>query len=84
MAKGIHDARYRRLIEALLQARRQAGLSQSELAQRLGTRQQFVSKFESGERRLDVVEFIDIGCALNVDVMPLLGDIARSALVSRG
>ena len=84
MAKGIHDARYRSLIEALLQARRQAGLSQLELAQRLGTRQQFISKYESGERRLDVVEFIDIGRALNVDVMLLLGDIARCALVSRG
>ena len=84
MAKGIHDARYKGLIDALLQARREAGLSQSELAQRLGTRQQFVSKYESGERRLDVVKFIDIGHALNVDLMPLLGDIARCALVSRG
>ena len=77
MAKGIHDARYRHLIEALLHARRQAGLSQTELAERLGTRQQFVSKYESGERRLDVVEFVDIGRALNLEIIALLKDIAR-------
>jgi transcriptional regulator with XRE-family HTH domain len=72
LARGIHDDRYRKLIEALAEARRSAGLTQADLAERLGKRQQFVSKYESGERRLDAVEFIDIGRALSLDVERLL------------
>jgi len=78
LARGIHDARYRRLIEALTDARRSAGLSQTELAARLGRRQQFVSKFESGERRLDIVEFVDIAHALGLDAAALLREIPLS------
>ena len=75
MARGIHDDRYRRLIEALVVARHNAGLTQAELAGRLGRRQQFVSKYESGERRLDVVEFADIGRALGLDQTSLIAAI---------
>jgi len=75
VARGIHDERYKRLIETLTAARRTAGISQIELAKRLGTRQQFVSKFESGERRLDVVELVDIGRALGLDVGALVSEI---------
>jgi len=72
MAKGTQDARYQRLIDALAVARRKAGISQVELANKLGKRQQFVSKYESGERRLDAIEVIDIGRALGIDVPGLL------------
>jgi transcriptional regulator with XRE-family HTH domain len=75
VARGIHDERYKRLIETLAAARRAAGVSQVEFATRLGKRQQFVSKYESGERRLDVVEFADIGRALDLDVAKLVGEI---------
>lgn len=76
MARGIHDARYKRLIETRAAARRGAGISQVELAKTLGKRQQFVSKYESGERRLDVVEFADIGRALGLDVAGLISTIS--------
>lgn len=66
MAKGIHDERYQTVMHALRSARREAGLSQAELAAKLGKSQQFVSKFEAGERRLDVIEFLDVARALNV------------------
>jgi transcriptional regulator with XRE-family HTH domain len=42
-------------------------LSQQELAKRLGRHQQFVSRYETGERRLDVVEFVDIARVLGCD-----------------
>ena len=48
-------------------ARRQAGLTQQHLASRLNKHQSFVSKFERRERRLDVLEFVTICRALNVD-----------------
>ena len=65
--KGFHDERYRALVVTLVEARKAAGLSQSALADRLDRHQQFVSRYETGERRLDVVEFIDIARALGVD-----------------
>lgn len=51
----------------LVDARKAAGLSQSSLADLLHRHQQFVSRYETGERRLDVVEFIDIARALAID-----------------
>jgi len=65
--KGFHDERYRALVGTLVEARKAAGLSQGALADRLDRHQQFVSRYETGERRLDVVEFIDISRALAID-----------------
>ena len=58
---------YRRMIELLVAARKEAWLTQAELGKRLGQRQTFVSKFELGERRLDAAEFLVISRAIGVD-----------------
>lgn len=50
-----------------MQARKDAGVTQAELGKRIGQRQTFVSKFELGERRLDVAEFIEISRAIGTD-----------------
>lgn len=55
------------MIELLVQARKDAGITQVELGKRLGQRQTFVSKFELGERRLDVAEFVTVAKAIGVD-----------------
>ena len=49
-------ADYERFRERLVEARRRAGLTQREAAERLGRSQSFVAKSENGERRVDVVE----------------------------
>ena len=72
LAKGIYDERYQSLIAALRSARQKSGLTQTDVAASLKSRQQFVSKYESGERRLDVVEFIDAASALGLDWRELL------------
>lgn len=59
MTKSRHSARYQRLLTALRQARTAAGLTQVEVAKAFGAHASFVSKIESGERRLDVVELAD-------------------------
>lgn len=79
MAKGIHDARYQQVIEALRAARIDGKLTQATLADRLGRRQQFVSKYESGERRLDIVEFLDVATVLELDWEALLHSKTRAA-----
>jgi transcriptional regulator with XRE-family HTH domain len=67
VAKGIHDDRYRALLRLLRQHRERQGLTQAVLAERLKRPQQFVSKVEGGERRVDVIEFMDIARALGLD-----------------
>jgi transcriptional regulator with XRE-family HTH domain len=56
MSKPLHSAAYSLFIEELRAARDRVGVSQSELAARIGEDQTFVSKCERGVRRLDVVE----------------------------
>ncbi|WP_200896437.1 helix-turn-helix domain-containing protein [Brevundimonas diminuta] len=57
---------------ALAQARVDAGMTQYELADRLGVDQTYVSKYEGGRRRLDVVEFMRIVAALDVDYRDII------------
>ena len=61
---ALHTTEYRRFAEALAEARRSAGLSQYELADRLGVDQSFVSKYETARRRLDVIEFLRVVAAI--------------------
>ena len=73
--KSIHSERYRRLLDLLVQARKDAGITQVELAKRLAKPQSFVSKFENGERRPDVIEFLDICEAIGVSVAQVLAAV---------
>jgi transcriptional regulator with XRE-family HTH domain len=73
--RGWSDDRYKALIGKLAEARKAANLHQKELALILGRPQQFVSKVETGERRLDIVEFLDYASALELDPIKLLASI---------
>lgn len=70
--KTIHNTRYQALLALLLEARAEAGLTQKELATKLGRPQSFVSKTENAERRLDVIEFMDLCRGLDADPHELL------------
>ncbi len=75
MTESVYTKRYERLRELLVAARKSKGLSQMALAGKLGRVQTFVSKYERGERRLDVVEFLDVALALGIDPHKLLRQI---------
>lgn len=69
----------RRLLRRLLrEARVTAGLTQVELARRLGAPQSFVSKYESGERRIDVLELRRIALALNSSLPALVSKLEKT------
>ncbi|MGB9367329.1 MAG: helix-turn-helix transcriptional regulator [Xanthobacteraceae bacterium] len=70
--KSVHTAEQLALRELLIEARDKAGLTQQKLAKKLGTHQSFVAKYEGGERRLDVVEFIAIARAMGADPVRIL------------
>lgn len=53
---NIHSKEYRSMIQKLITARNESGLSQVQVAKELSKPQSYVSKCESGERRIDVIE----------------------------
>lgn len=57
MRKTIHSAQSKLLRATLKEIRERADLSQRQLCRLLGREHTFVSKYESGERRIDIVEF---------------------------
>jgi transcriptional regulator with XRE-family HTH domain len=67
LAKTLHTERHRKLRELLVAQRKAAGLTQTVLAQRLGKPPSYVAKYELGERRLDLLEFLDIAAAIGFD-----------------
>jgi transcriptional regulator with XRE-family HTH domain len=72
VAKTIHSGSYRALLAELRDQRISAGVSQMELAARLGRAQTWVSKVELGERRLDVEELRQVCAALDQDLIPFI------------
>ena len=81
MRKSIHSETYQRFTELMVQARKDAGLTQQQLADRLGKPQSFVAKYENGERRLDVVEFLEVTDCLDGDPIVLI-DLLNQARTS--
>lgn len=69
---------YQQLRRLLVEAREAAGLSQVEVAQRLRRAQSFVSKYELGERRLDVVEFLHVCDCLGLDAPRVLASVREA------
>lgn len=72
MVKSIYSEEYKSVIDALVAERKLAGITQSQLASKLGKPQSFVSKIESRERRLDIVEFFHICRAMGTDGVEIL------------
>ncbi len=60
----------------MIQARKKAGLTQTELAKKLKKPQSFVSKYENGERRLDIIEFIAVCKAIGADARKILAKLS--------
>jgi transcriptional regulator with XRE-family HTH domain len=77
VAKSAFTRKHEHFRRLLAEARRNAGLTQVTLAKKLGRPQSFVSKFESGERRLDVIEFLEVAHALEIDPCRIIADLDR-------
>ena len=63
---------YKRFRDLLVEARKEANLTQAQISSRLKRPQSFVSKYERGERRLDVVEFREVAQAIGIDPVSFL------------
>lgn len=72
MTKSVFTDKYEEFRERLIAARKKTGLTQVQLAEKLSRPQSFVSKYERGERRLDVIEFKQVADALQIEPIPFL------------
>lgn len=72
MTKTIRSSGHEALREALIAARKAAGMTQADLAKKLKCHQSFVARIESGERRIDVVEMIVLARAIGINASELI------------
>ena len=77
MAKTLGSERHKALIALLIEKREAAGLTQTELAAKLGEYQSFVARLESGQRRVDVVEFLQLAEVLNFNAVETIESLSR-------
>ncbi|MEH2499841.1 transcriptional regulator with XRE-family HTH domain [Bradyrhizobium sp. AZCC 1678] len=84
IGKTVHSADQTAFCALMIAARKAAGLTQHALARRLGRPQSFVAKYEGGERRLDVVEFVAVVRAIGGDPVRLLRDFVAGKLPPKG
>lgn len=77
MPRSLFTDAYDAFRDTLVAVRKDAGVTQVELAARLGKPQQFVSKYERGDRRVDLVEFIAVCRALRVDPKDAFAAVLR-------
>lgn len=77
MPKSLRTPLQRQLQDCLITLRKSNNLTQTDVAQKLGRPQSYVAKYEGGERRLDVVEFVAVAYALGAEPSRLLAEIIR-------
>lgn len=77
ITKTVHSADQAVFRALMVKARKGADLTQVELARRLRKPQSFVAKYERGERRIDVVEFLKIARAIGADPLRIVRDLIR-------
>lgn len=67
MSRTLGSPRHRALVEFIVEQRKAAGLTQVQVAKKLRRYQSYITLLETGQRRLDVVEFMDIADAIGFD-----------------
>lgn len=72
------DPRYEKLQTLLKELRKQQGIKQQDLAELLGKPQSYVSKYEVGDRNIDLIELIDVAKSLDLEPAKAISDLVKS------
>ncbi len=72
LKKLIYSEKHKKLCRLLTEARKKSGLTQQDVADKIGRPQSFVAKIEGGERRLDVIELMEIAGLISLDIRIIL------------
>jgi transcriptional regulator with XRE-family HTH domain len=78
MPRTLRSPRQKALIALLIEQRKKSGLTQAQLAKRLRRYQSFVATVESGQRRIDVIEFLDLADAIGFDAIDAIKKLRAS------
>ncbi|MEJ6780939.1 helix-turn-helix domain-containing protein [Aminobacter sp. Piv2-1] len=79
MQKTLRSPRHVRLVQLIVDKRKEAGLSQADLAEAIDRYQSVVAAIESGGRRIDVIEFLDLAETIGFDPHEVLREVATIA-----
>ncbi|MEH2239530.1 helix-turn-helix domain-containing protein [Nostoc sp.] len=77
MPKSVFSEEYNRFRQLLMEARKAAKLTQAELSAKLELPQSYVSKYERGERRLDLIEFLQVAQVLEIDPLAFIEELLK-------
>ena len=75
MTKSVFTENYETFLKILVRLRKGIGMTQTQLAQKIKQNQSYVSKYENGERRLDVIEFVQIAKAIGADPLQIIDEL---------
>jgi transcriptional regulator with XRE-family HTH domain len=77
ISKSLHSDEQRAFCALMIETRKKTGMTQAQLANKLRKPQSFVAKYEGGERRIDVTEFLGIVHAMGADPVALIRALTR-------
>lgn len=77
ISKSLRSSEHGIFCALMIETRKKAGLTQQQLAKRLRRPQSFVAKYEGGERRIDIVEFLTVVRAMDADPLSVLRSLVR-------
>ena len=75
MTKSTYTDNYAKLIKQLVDCRKRQKITQAELSACMGKPQSFIAKIENKERRLDVIEFLELCKYMQVDPIPIVASL---------
>ncbi|MAZ17629.1 MAG: transcriptional regulator [Ahrensia sp.] len=75
MSKSLHSERHQKLTELLLARRKASGMTQADVARAMGRHQPFIANIEKGERRVDLIELLEMSEIVGFDVHELIDEL---------
>ena len=77
---SIHRSKYKVIINMLVEKRKQAGVTQKQLASKINLRQNIISKIETCERRIDLLELINYCGGVNYSFLSFVQEVSEKVL----
>lgn len=77
MASSIRSERHKRLAQLIGEYRERSGQLQSEVAAKLGRHQPFIANIESGQRRVDIPELLQLAAAIGFDPHEAIDELLK-------
>jgi DNA-binding XRE family transcriptional regulator len=78
MPKSLYSERHQKLARMLLARRKASGMTQAEVARALGRHQPFIANIENGERRVDLIELLELSEIIGSDIQEVIEELKNA------